>query len=113
LQMKTKLSIFFIITILSPLLLFAAQDKGSKEILLSGGKKGDVPFPHHIHQVVLKDCTKCHNLFPQTPGAIEKLKANKRLETKEVMKQCRNCHKAKKWAGEKAGPTGCKACHSG
>ena len=110
-QMETKLSVFFIITILSPLLLFAAQNKGAKEILLSGGKKGDVLFPHHIHQVILKDCTKCHNLFPQAPGSIEKLKANKQLKTKQIMKQCRDCHKAKKRVGGKAGPTGCKACH--
>ena len=111
--MKSKLQIIFIIgIILAPLLLIAAQDRGAEEMLLSGGKKGDVPFPHRIHQVVLEDCNKCHNLFPQIPGSLEKLKANKKLETKQVMKRCRNCHKAKKGAGEKTGPTGCKACHS-
>ena len=111
--MKRKLSVFFIIgIILAPLLLFSAQNSGFKEMLLSGGKKEDIPFPHHIHQVVLKDCTKCHNLFPQTPGSIEKLKTNKELEPKQVMKQCRDCHKAKREAGEKTGPIGCKACHS-
>jgi len=111
LQIKTQLAVFFIITILSPLLLFAAQDRGAKEIRLSGGKIGDVSFPHRIHQVVLKDCAKCHNLFSQTSGSIEKLKANKKLEIKQVMKQCKDCHKAKKDAGKKTGPTGCKACH--
>ena len=111
--MKTKLPVLFIIgIILAPLLLIAAQNRGAEEMLLAGGRKGDVPFPHSIHQAVLKDCDKCHNLFPQVPGSIEKLKANKKLETKQVMKQCRNCHKAKKEAGEKTGPTGCKACHS-
>ncbi len=111
--MKSKLPVIFIIgIILAPLLLFAAQDRGTKEIILSGGKKGDVPFPHRIHQVVLKDCAKCHNLFPQASGSIEKLKANKKLKAKQVMKECKNCHKAKKRAGEKTGPTGCKACHS-
>ena len=111
-QIKIRLSIFFIITILSPLLLFAAQDKGSKEMIISGGKKGDVFFPHRIHQAALKDCAKCHNLFPQTPGSIEKLKADKKLAIKQVMKQCKNCHKAKKGAGEKTGPTGCRTCHN-
>ena len=111
--MKSKLLVIFIIgIIIAPLLVVAAQDRGAKEILLSGGKKGDAPFPHSIHQVVLQDCTKCHNLFPQEPGSIEELKANKKLETKQVMKQCKNCHKAKKKAGEKTGPIGCKACHS-
>lgn len=111
--MKSKLPIFFIIgIILAPLLLFAAQNNGSKEMLLFGGNKGDVLFPHHMHQVVLKDCNKCHNLFPQISGSIEKLKADKKLKIKQVMKQCRNCHKAKKRAGKKTGPTGCKACHS-
>jgi len=111
--MKSKLALIFIIgIIIAPLLIVEAQDRGAKEILLSGGKKGDVPFPHGIHQVVLQDCTQCHNLFPQEPGAIGKLKADKKLKTKQVMKQCKNCHKAKKEAGEKAGPIGCKACHS-
>ena len=111
--MKSKSALIFIVgIILAPLLVVAAQDGGVKEILLSGGKKGDVPFPHLIHQVVLKDCNKCHDLFPQIPGSLEKLKANKKLETKQVMKRCRNCHKAKKGAGEKTGPTGCTACHS-
>ena len=111
--MKSKLQIILMIgIILAPLLLIAAQNRGAEEMLLSGGKKGDVPFPHSIHQVALEDCNKCHDLFPQIPGSLEKLKANKKLETKQVMKQCRNCHKAKKGAGEKTGPTGCKACHS-
>ncbi len=110
--MKGKSQIIFIIgIILAPLLLIAAQNRGAEEMLLSGGKRGDVPFPHRIHQVVLDDCNKCHDLFPQIPGSIEKLKANQTLGKKQVMKQCRNCHKAKKGSGEKAGPTGCKACH--
>jgi len=110
--MKTKLPVLFIIgIILAPLLLMAAQNRGVEKILLSGGRKGDVSFPHSLHQVVLKDCSKCHNLFPQTPGSIEKLKAKKKLEAKQVMKQCRDCHKAKKETGEKTGPIGCKACH--
>ena len=110
--MKNKLLIFFIIgIILIPILVIAAQDRSAKEILLSGGKKGDVLFPHRIHQVVLKDCTKCHNLFPQSLGSIEKLKISKKLKRKQVMKKCRNCHKAKREAGEKSGPIGCNACH--
>ncbi len=111
--MKGKLQIIFIIgIILAPLLLFADQNKGAKEMLLFGGNKGDVVFPHYMHQSLLEDCNKCHNLFPKTKGSIEKLKANKKLKIKQVMKQCRNCHKANKRAGKKAGPTGCKACHS-
>ena len=110
--MKSKSVLIFIIgIIIAPLLVVAAQDRGAKEILLSGGKKGDVSFPHSIHQATPVNCDKCHNLFPQKAGSIEKLKANKKLETKQVMRQCRNCHKAKKKTGEKTGPTGCKACH--
>ncbi len=111
--MKSKLTIIFIIgIIIAPLLVLADQNRGASEILLSGGRKGNVSFPHHVHQVVLKDCTKCHNLFPQASGSIEKLKADKKLKAKLVMKECKNCHKAKKRAGEKTGPIGCKACHS-
>ena len=111
--MTIKLSVIFIIgTILAPLLLIAAQNRGAEDILLFGGNKGDVTFPHRIHQAALGDCDQCHNLFPQAEGSIEDLKANKRLEKKQVMKECRNCHKSKKEIGEKTGPTGCKACHS-
>ena len=111
--MKIKISVIFTTAIiLAPLLLFATQNRGAENMLLFGGSKGDIPFPHSIHQATPVNCDKCHNLFPQGAGTIEKLKANKKLETKQVMKQCRNCHKAKKEAGEKAGPIGCKACHS-
>jgi hypothetical protein len=110
-MVTVKLPVFFIIgIILAPLLLNAAQNRGAEDMLLFGGNKGDVAFPHRIHQVAIGDCDQCHNLFSQTKGSIEELKANKRLEKKQVMKECRNCHKSKK-TGEKTGPTGCKACH--
>ena len=89
----------------------AVQVQGQKEISIDGGRMGNVHFPHHTHQTVLVDCNRCHNLFPQAPGAIQKLKSQNALQPKQVMNQCRNCHKQKAQAGEKAGPVKCSECH--
>jgi hypothetical protein len=87
------------------------QNRGAPQMVLQGGSSGNVSFPHHRHQDVLGDCNLCHNLFPQIPGSIEKLKEEGKLKKKEVMERCRSCHRQKAEKGEKAGPTGCKVCH--
>ena len=90
----------------------AVENRGAADITIIGGKRGDVPFPHLQHQEKLVDCNICHAVFPQKKGAIEALKAEGTLKPKEVMnKQCTKCHKEKKRAGEKSGPTTCKSCH--
>ena len=89
-----------------------SQDKGAHDIELQGGKRGKVPFPHHQHQEKLSDCKLCHSVFPQKAGSIEELKAQGKLKKKYVMnKLCTKCHKQKKKAGQKAGPTTCAKCH--
>ena len=93
-------------------LAFAVENKGADQISLPGGTRGDVPFPHYLHQDKLEDCNICHATFPQEKGSIEKMKANGQLEKKHVMnKLCTKCHKEKKAAGEKTGPVTCKQCH--
>jgi len=88
------------------------QNAGAAEITLEGGTSGNVHFPHQRHQVKLVDCAICHSTFPQKAGAIEELKAQGKLAKKQVMDQlCIKCHKEKKQAGEKAGPTSCTQCH--
>ncbi len=90
----------------------AVENKGAENITLAGGKSGEVSFPHHRHQDVLVDCNICHYIFPQKKGVIEELKAQAKLEKKQVMnKLCTKCHREKKKAGEKAGPVTCKNCH--
>lgn len=90
----------------------ATENRGAAEIVIEGGNRGDVPFPHLQHQDRLVDCKVCHAVFPQEKGAIETLKAEGKLEPKQVMnKQCTKCHRDKKRAGEKSGPTTCKSCH--
>jgi uncharacterized membrane protein len=85
---------------------------GAAEIVLDGGTSGSVAFPHQRHQAKLADCTICHSAFPQKAGAIEELKAQGKLAKKQIMnEQCTKCHKEKKQAGEKAGPTTCTTCH--
>lgn len=88
------------------------QNTGAAEIVLDGGTSGSVAFPHQRHQAKLADCTICHSAFPQKAGAIEELKAQGKLAKKQIMnEQCTKCHKEKKQAGEKAGPTTCTTCH--
>jgi hypothetical protein len=88
------------------------QNSGAAEIVLDGGTSGNVTFPHQRHQAKLVDCTICHSAYPQKAGAIEELKAQGKLAKKQIMnEQCTKCHKEKKQAGEKAGPTTCTTCH--
>ena len=90
----------------------ANQNKGAESVELPGGKRGNVPFPHHQHQEKLGDCDICHSVFPQESGSIEKLKAEGKLKKKYVMnKLCTKCHKETKKAGRKTGPTTCSKCH--
>ena len=90
----------------------ATQNKGAENIEINGGTRGNVPFPHHQHQERIGDCEICHSVFPQKTGSIEELKADGKLKKKHVMnKLCTKCHKEKKRAGQKSGPTTCKSCH--
>jgi hypothetical protein len=91
----------------------AVVDKGAEKMVLTGGKNGKVPFPHAVHQTILNDCNVCHQLFPQNKGIVDRLKNEGKLKKKQLMKQCQACHRKMKKAGSKAGPTRCKACHSG
>ena len=90
----------------------ALENQGAAQIPLEGGSRGVVPFPHHQHQNVLKDCQACHTLFPQEQGGIERLKKEGKLVKKQVMnKHCIKCHRATKKSGAKSGPTTCAKCH--
>jgi hypothetical protein len=80
---------------------------------LDGGRSGPVPFPHQRHQKSLADCNACHELYPQRSGVLDEFKRQGQLGKKQVMnQQCIACHKQKKRAGEKSGPTTCKSCHA-
>jgi len=93
-------------------LTMADQNKGAANIKINAGKKGKVPFPHRQHQDRLGDCKICHSVFPQKPGSIAELKAAGKLKKKYVMnKLCTKCHKEKKRAGQRSGPTKCTTCH--
>ncbi|MBW1915773.1 MAG: cytochrome c3 family protein [Deltaproteobacteria bacterium] len=90
----------------------AGMNNGEEHKELSGGSRGEVAFPHRMHQENLGDCNICHAIFPQIPGSIEDLKANGKIEKKQVMnKLCIKCHKDEKRAGNKSGPTTCSKCH--
>ena len=110
--MKTKAIIFAGFSILVALgMAWAAENMGAPDMTLYGGKTGEVPFPHAMHQQSLKDCSACHGIFPKEAGVIEKMKAGGDLKKKAVMNQCTKCHKDLKKAGEKTGPVSCRKCH--
>ncbi len=91
---------------------FAADHKGAADITLDGGKPGNVSFPHHEHQATLEKCDRCHGLFPQKTGIIDKMKENGQLKRMQVMGQCRGCHQEMTKAGKNTGPVSCKECHN-
>jgi hypothetical protein len=112
--MRSKTIVFLIIfgMVFAAALAVANQDRGAVDIVLNGGTKGKVSFPHQKHQDTLTDCNICHDTFPPAPGAIDTLKAEGKLKKKQVMnKLCTKCHKAEKKAGQPSGPTTCKTCH--
>lgn len=90
----------------------AAEDKGAEHMVLEGGSRGEVPFPHRLHQQNLEDCQVCHDLFPQQRGAIETLKSKGKLESKQVMNRlCTACHRDRRRDREPTGPITCSDCH--
>ncbi|MBT6340020.1 MAG: cytochrome c3 family protein [Desulfobacula sp.] len=100
-----------VILILSSAIVFA-QNQGSKEIIINGGKMGNITFPHYTHHGVIQDCMVCHAAFSKEPGALQKAKDLGTLYKKQVMKEsCLKCHLDKKKAGETFGPVKCKGCH--
>ena len=89
-----------------------AENRGTAEITVFGGSRGEVPFTHKQHQDRLNDCSVCHDYFSQQPDSMKALKAKGELKKKLVMnKLCIKCHKAEKAAGNKSGPTTCSKCH--
>lgn len=90
----------------------AVENKGAEKMVLDGGSRGRVSFPHWRHQAPVQDCGVCHEFFPQQTGSIRRLKSEGRLAGKQVMnKLCISCHRAEKRAGKPAGPVTCSDCH--
>ncbi|SPD74657.1 putative cytochrome C3 [uncultured Desulfobacterium sp.] len=85
---------------------------GAENIVIDGGQKGNIQFPHWMHQKNLSDCNICHSLFKQEPRAIEGLKAKGDLEKKQIMNSlCLKCHREENKKGNQSAPTACSACH--
>ena len=108
----TKLAVLLVLVIFTGAVVFAMPNHGKEEINIDGGKKGNIDFPHRIHQDTLGDCNICHAVFPKKAGIIKELKTQKKLKKKQVMnKTCLKCHRSMKKAGKETGPTNCSACH--
>ncbi len=110
---RLKLTIFIAgLFIFVAAIITASENRGAPEITVDGGSKGKIAFPHKFHQDELKECMLCHDAFPQEPGVINKMKKNKDLKRKQVMKKvCLKCHKEYKKDGKEHGPIKCNGCH--
>lgn len=99
--------------IFSAVATLAMVNHGPKELAIYGGSKGDVQFPHKMHQDTLKDCKICHDVFPMKLGAIKSMKAAKKLKKRQVMnKTCIKCHRTRRSQGQSYGPILCNDCHT-
>lgn len=111
--MRFRFKLFFTVITISCLcpIFTVAKNIGDKSFMISGGKLGDVPFPHDKHERIITDCDYCHNLYPQVRGSIKKYIDDGKFNKREVMDRCTKCHRDKFNAGLKTGPTRCKGCH--
>jgi hypothetical protein len=110
--MKHFAVVVLVLMLAAGLSIAAVENKGPEQIILNGGERGGVHFPHHRHQNKLGDCNICHTLFPQEKDSIDRLKKEGKLVPKQIMnKLCIKCHKAEKQAGHTAGPVTCSKCH--
>lgn len=109
-MIKQVFGIVLFIVLLATILSAGAEEG---ELVLDGGRKGDVPFPHGLHQKTVESCNVCHAKFPQKNGTIKKRVGNGTLQKMEIMKDCMNCHKELSAEGKPAGPErSCAACHT-
>ncbi len=108
---KTSFTLVVALFFVSAIYASSSENKGPAEMVLELDSKENVTFPHARHQASLKDCMKCHSLFPQKHGVIEEMIGNGKLEKKQVMNHCRDCHREMKKNGKKSGPTICSKCH--
>jgi hypothetical protein len=110
--MNRMAAVVILLLLTGVLSVLAQENKGAEQIILDGGDRGVVQFPHHRHQNKLGDCKICHDLFPREQGGISRLKKEGQLISKQVMnKHCIKCHKAEQQAGHPAGPVTCSKCH--
>ena len=91
---------------------FAGDNQGAEELYLDGGTKGNIDFPHKLHQETLGDCSLCHSIFPMKKDSIKEMKTQGQLKQRTVMnKLCIKCHKDMKKVGKASGPLSCNKCH--
>ena len=112
--MKSKIVVLCVVFVLvyGGVIVAGIEKKGQEQIILDGGQRGVVGFPHRQHQKTLGDCNICHNIFPQKLGVIQDLKNQGSLAKKRVMNHCTGCHRNRVKQGLRAGPTSCRKCHS-
>jgi DNA-directed RNA polymerase subunit M/transcription elongation factor TFIIS len=111
--MMNRIALFCVVFFLILLTTGLAQNYGKKEILIDGGKKGNILFPHQAHQSRIKDCKVCHASFPQKQGALKESMGTGVLKKKQVMNTiCLKCHREDKNAGKTHGPVKCSGCHA-
>ena len=108
-KIKSLLVLVFLLLLIHPL---SAMDRGGESLEIDGGSKGNILFPHRVHQDVLGNCKVCHDFFAQKKGAIAESVTKGDLKKKQIMnKTCIQCHRDRKKAGQSFGPINCNDCH--
>ncbi len=111
-RMNNRIILFFLVFLFLSTAVVFAQNKGQAEIILNGGRMGNITFPHYLHHGVINDCMVCHKDFVKEPGSLQAAKDKGVLKKKQVMyNTCLKCHKDRKKAGETHGPVSCSGCH--
>ncbi len=105
------LALVLVSIVCSAAVLAVELNQSVDEMVLKGGRFGNVPFGHKTHHAAINDCTMCHDLFPKARGSIARLKSEGRLYRRQVMNQCTSCHFDRAKKGKKTGPTRCGGCH--
>lgn len=109
--MKKRVCFTALLLLAGAIFVYAGQ-KGSENIMIDGGRLGNVTLPHWQHQKALSDdCNACHKLFPKEKQSISRMKESASLQKKAVMNNCIACHKELIAQSKTAGPVNCKGCH--
>lgn len=101
-----RLSLLVILIGLSlPLSALAAEGPEAVEY---PSRWGIVTFKHHLHQVRVKDCLKCHHQGVEmgSCSSCHGVLSTTPIRKDALHKQCKDCHR------EGRGPTDCAGCHN-
>lgn len=76
--------------------LMTEQNEGSETIEIESGWQKARGIPSLEASKRTGKCEVCHKLYPEESGSITKYKGSGKLQPKEAMNHCRDCHREEK-----------------